>query len=285
MQSNKTIDSSWHPLVNGCPPVWASEWGQDRYGVWLAFTVKEVRQCLRWVPPGSFLMGSPADEAGRLAEEDLPHPVVIQSGFWLFDTPVTQALWQAVMGNNPSHFKSSQRPVESVSWDDAQQFLHSLNQVYPELQLTLPSEIQWEYACRARTDTATYAGPMEILGDNHAPVLDSIAWYGGNSGLDFELENGVNSSGWPDKQYDHEQAGSHPVAKKRPNPWGLYDMLGNVWEWCGDDMRDDTQTTQRVVRGGSWSDDARDVRATCRVCFSPGKRNINLGFRCARVQI
>ena len=188
----RIIDASLHPLVDGNPPEWAIEWGQDRYGVYVAFTVGTVTQRLRWIPPGRFLMGSPAGEEGRWDAEGPRHEVTLVEGFWLFDTPCTQALWEAVMGGNPSMFKSPTRPVEQVSFEDMQAFLDKLNAQVPGLNLELPSEAQWEYACRAGTTTATWAGDMQILGERNAPVLDAIAWYGGNSGVGFELENGYD---------------------------------------------------------------------------------------------
>jgi formylglycine-generating enzyme required for sulfatase activity len=200
------IDTAWHPLVDGCPPDWASEWGEDRFGVFVAFTLGDVNQRLRWIPPGRFLMGSPEEETRGLARGDdaragleAEHPrheVFITKGFWLFDTPCTQALWQAVMGDNPSRFRSPDRPVEQVSWDDVQIFLGRINERIPGLDLVLPTEAQWEHACRARTETALYTGDIEILGERNAPALDPIAWYGGNSGVDFELAEGYDSSGW-----------------------------------------------------------------------------------------
>jgi formylglycine-generating enzyme required for sulfatase activity len=199
------------------------------------------------------------------------------------------------MGENPSEFVDPKRPVEQVRWDDAERFLEQINGLLPCLDLVLPTEAQWEYACRAGTDTATYAGPIEILGERNAPVLDAIAWYGGNSGVDFDLENGSDSSSWLEKQYEHSRAGTRPVGLKNPNGWGLYDMLGNVWEWCADDMRpyDDASVTdpvgslesaQRALRGGSWNVNARSARAASRDANDRDFRNFNFGFRCARVR-
>jgi len=168
----------------------------------------------------------------------------------------------------------------------------------PKLDLVLPSEAQWEYACRAGTETASYAGAMPILGENNAPVLDAIAWYGGNSGVGFELENGEDSSRWPEKHYNHAEAGTRPVGLKAANPWGLHDMLGNVWEWCADTRHDSYDgaptdgtawaetdvAARRVVRGGSWYDGAQLVRAARRVGNAPTVHGGLVGFRCARVQ-
>ena len=204
-------------------------------------------------------MGSPQGEPGRYDAEGPQHQVQLTQGFWLFDTPCTQALWQAVMGTNPSRFTGEQRPVENVSWDDCQQFLVTFNQQFPELPLILPTEAQWEYACRAGIQAARYEAR-----------IDAIAWYSANS--------------------NHA---THVVGQKRPNAWGLYDMLGNVWEWCHDGPRDYEEGVvidplgptdagaDRVVRGGSWGSPARYVRAAYRVGFRPGSRDADLGFRCA----
>ena len=293
-----------------CPP-WANTIGRDRFGLWTEFELEsefgKVRQRLRWIPPGRFMMGSPESEHGGLAKDDderewftiegPQHLVTISRGYWLFDTPVTQVLWQAVMGENPSKFKSTRRPVENVSWDDANTFINKLNDNIPGLLLSLPTEAQWEYACRANTQTSTYYGELEIIGERNAPVLDDIAWYGGNSGVGFDLEEGYDSSDWPEKQYDHVKAGTREVALKKPNGWGLYDMLGNVWEWCMDGQRtyEDTAEVEpmgdlkegasRVVRGGAWGDDARGLRAALRNANDPDVRYYFLGLRCARVQV
>jgi formylglycine-generating enzyme required for sulfatase activity len=287
----------------GEPPIWATEWGWDEYGAWVGFSLEgkdgePVVQRMRWIEPGRFQMGSPENEPGRWNDEGPRHEVTIREGFWLFDTPCTQALWAAVMGGNPSEFKSPDRPVEQVSWEEVQGFMQRLNARIPGLDLGLPSEAQWEHACRAGTETALYTGPIEILGANNAPALDPIAWYGGNSGVDFELEEGYDSSGWSEVQYPNPKSGTHPVKGKQPNAWGLYDMLGNVWEWCEDAWHEGYDGApadglawesadagaDRVLRGGSWSDGARSCRCAFRDRVAPGVRYYNLGFRCARVQ-
>src|SRR5262249_19984865 len=131
-----------HPLARGLPPAWAWEWGDDRYGPWCSFRVKDVAQRLRWIPPGRFLMGSPPEEAGGVDWEVPQRTMRTAEGFWLFDTPCTQALWEAAMGDNPSRFRSPTRPVEQVSWTDCQEFVRKLNGMLEGLELSLPSEAQ-----------------------------------------------------------------------------------------------------------------------------------------------
>jgi formylglycine-generating enzyme required for sulfatase activity len=202
-------------------------------------------------------MGSPEDEEGRWQFEGPRREVSPLSGFWIFDTLCTQALWQAVMGENPSDFQGPDRPVENITWDECQAFLDRLNRRVGGLNLDLPSEAQWEYACRAGTKTPRY------LED-----LDAIAWFGDNSGGE-----------------------THQVGQKAPNTWGLYDMLGNVWEWSSDAWREDhaqppapvarEASARRVIRGGSWNGNARSVRAAYRGGNHPLYRSVDLGFRCA----
>jgi formylglycine-generating enzyme required for sulfatase activity len=285
-------------LINGVLPVWATTWGEDEFGVYAVFHLGEVVQRLRWIPSGRFWMGSPEGEARRCDHEGPRHQATIASGFWMMDTPVRQCLWQAVMDDNPSRFKSPDRPVESVDGDMIQQFLSRLNGKVAGLELALPSEAQWEYACRAGSETATYAGDLEILGDCNAPVLDRIAWYGGNSGVGFKLNNGADSSNWHEKQYPDTPSGTHPVGKKLPNAFGLYDMLGNVWEWCADHWHDNYDgaptngsawiehdaAARRVMRGGSWRDHVGLVRAAYRDNDDPASSDDDLGFRCVQVQ-
>ncbi|MFO7563889.1 MAG: formylglycine-generating enzyme family protein [Enhygromyxa sp.] len=290
-----TPDVERRKLGLGFAPEWADAWGEDEFGAFACIVLGEVEQRMRWIPPGTFEMGSPDADRNVLFPNECPcHKVKIAKGFWIADTPCTQALWQAVMGQNPSRFRSPRRPVEQVSWDDVQTFLAKLNRRVHGLHAGLPTEAQWEYACRAGTTTATYAGPLELRGENDAPVLNAIAWYGGNSGVEFDLDDGWDSSNWPDKQYEHERAGTREVARKLPNSWGLHDMLGNVWEWCADGPRSYQEELavdpigpggqDRVVRGGSWNFIARSVRAASRDWSRPGDRFDSLGFRLVRGQ-
>lgn len=242
---------------------WASATGEDAFGRWADFTVEGVTQRMRWIDPGSFVMGSPEGEAGRFCDE-VQRRVVLAHGYWLADTPVTQALWRAVMGTTePSRFRGERRPVERVVLHDAMTFCWRMHSVVPGMWL--PTEAEWEYAARAGTTTATWNGD---LSDTFvAPELDGIAWYA------------ANSSGE-----------THDVATKSANPWGLYDMLGNVWEWCADEwcLPDATEQLVRVgkraqfvARGGSFFSDALDVRSACRLVGWSGLRNDTSGFRVA----
>lgn len=270
-------------------PAWAHASGHDTHGRWARVRVEGVEACMRWIPPGAFVMGSPADEPGRLEREGPAHPVALSRGFWMAQTPCTQALWRAVMGDNPSRYPSPERPVENVSWHDAQAFLSALGPRVPGL--ALPTEAQWEYACRAGSTTATHAGPIELRGLCDAPVLDAIAWYAGNSGVGFDLDQGYDSSEWPQMQHPHTRAGTRVVGLKRPNAWGLHDMLGNVWEWCADGRRRYTveeqptldpvgaRGTKRCSRGGCWHAAARYCRAAFRYWHHPDNRSHYLGFR------
>ena len=280
-------------------PPWAVEFGRDSFGTYADFEISSsaesspVCQRMRWIPPGQFQMGSPTDETERF-DNELLHHVTISTGFWMFDTPCTQALWLALMpGENPSYFPDLQRPVEQVDWVQAQAFAAELTTMIPELSFSLPTEAQWEYACRAGTSTAIYTGPLEILGDANAPALDEIAWYGGNSGHEFDHERAVDVSSFTwlsEKQYPFKSAGTRRVKQKRRNPWGLFDMLGNVWEWCQDrhgdypseslvDPMGPETGSHRVIRGGSWGHDARGVRSACRHWRAPGDRSYGQGFR------
>jgi len=172
---------------------------------------------------------------------------IIVKDFYLGKYPVTQNQWEAVMGDNPSHFKGGSLPVETVSWDDAQIFIQKLNQLSGKKNYRLPTEKEWEYACRAGTTSEYYFGADESQ-------LGEYAWYNGNSGQT-----------------------THPVGQKKPNEWGLYDMAGNVWEWT--DSWYDSSRSYRVDRGGGWNDNAGYCRSAFRDYFSPDIRYSGIGFR------
>jgi formylglycine-generating enzyme required for sulfatase activity len=283
--------------------------GRDRFGLWEVTAIANrkgppVRVRWRWIPPGTFWMGSPEDEPGRWDGEGPRHLVTSTKGFWMAETPCTQELWQAVMEENPSRFQSLRHPVESVSWLGVQEFLRELQRVAPDLHADLPTEAQWEYACRADSQTALYPteqgdGTIEMRRDNDAPALDPMAWYGGNSAAPVEIKNAANSSTWPEKQYPHTRASTQPVGSKLPNAWGLYDMLGNVREWCLDRWgryeaklevdpercgEREGHDVSRVSRSGSWLSDARGVRCAYRDGYRADFQGYYLGFRLVRVQ-
>lgn len=244
--------------VAGHPkPVWASASGTDDYGAYADLEFKGVVQRFRFIEAGTFWMGSPEDEEGRSDDESL-HQVSLTKDFWLADTACTQALWQAVMGNNPSYFKTSlQDPVEQVSWNDAQVFIQKLNQQISGIAARLPTEAEWEYACRAGTTTAFSFG--ETLNQTQA---------------NFDSKTTVAVKSYP------------------ANSWGLYEMHGNVWEWCEDgyaeyprqaiiDRRGAPASAFRVLRGGSWFNLGQRLRSADRYGSTPDLRRNYFGFRFA----
>jgi len=252
------------------PASWATEWGEDRQGLFMVLAVKGVLQRFRWINPDTFLMGSPEDEAERSGDE-FQHPVTLSQGYWLADTACTQALRMAVMDKNPSGFQDDpNNPVENVSWDDVQMFIEQLNGMIPELSAKLPSEAQWEYACRAGTAAPFSFGanitPEQVNYNGKYPYSD------GAKGLYREKTVSVKSL---------------PV-----NPWGLYEMHGNVWEWCQDwygDYKPEAAVdpvgadngSYRVLRGGSWLHFGRSTRSAYRSGHVPANRYDDFGFRLA----
>ncbi|SEA38153.1 Formylglycine-generating enzyme, required for sulfatase activity, contains SUMF1/FGE domain [Thiothrix caldifontis] len=228
----------------------------DAYGRYADLTVNGVTQRLRWIEPGTFLMGSPPGEAGR-SDNELQHEVTLTQGFWLADTACTQALWQAVMGKNPSGFNAMEHPVGHVDWNKVQDFLDKLNALVGGLKARLPTEAEWEYACRAGTTTAFAFGDTVTAEQTHVRGKQAVA-----------------------------------VKALPANPWGLYGMHGNVWEWCQDDYGKypagavidplgDFTTDLRVLRGGSWDSGYKYARSAARGHSLAGNAASIFGFRFA----
>jgi Uncharacterized conserved protein len=257
----------------------ARPFGSDKYGLYVDLTINSITQRFRWIEPGTFLMGSPESEAERelwTEGRETQHPVTLTQGFWLADTTVTQSLWQAVMGKNPSSFTDNpNNPVEQVNWNDSQEFIKKLNGLIPGLQAKLPSEAQWEYACRAGTTTRF------SFGNN---ITQEQVNYSGN----YPYANGKKG------MYRKKTV---PVKSLPANPWGLYEMHGNVWEWCQDVWQEklpvspvtdpegvagnDQADVVRVVRGGAWGHVGGSVRSASRLRNMPDLRRDILGFRLA----
>ena len=225
------------------------------------------------IPKGTFTMGSPTEEEGAGTDEQ-QHQVTISKDYYLGVTEVTQGQYEKVMGVNPSHFQkrvirksdSSMYPVESVSWEDAVEFCKRLSELPKEKKsgrvYRLPTEAEWEYACRAGSKTAFYCG-------DDSELIGAYAWHAANSG-----------------------GQTHPVGEKKPNAWGLYDMHGNVWEWCSDwygdypegavtDPVGPEEGSLRVYRGGCWRSVAADFRSAFRDGLAPSFRFSIRGLRVA----
>jgi formylglycine-generating enzyme len=274
------------------PPPWAKAWGDDHYGLWADFALQpgSVVQRMRWIEAGSFDMGSPNEELERLDREGPQHRVSISKGFWLADTACTQALWLAVTGENPSRFKDGngggpdhpveRHPVENVSWNMIQAFLPKLNAMLPGCFFTLPTEAEWEYACRANS--------VMPFGFGETITTGQVNYYG-----NYPYGNG--------KKGEYRKC-TVSVKALAANNWGLYQMHGNVWEWCHDALREytmepvfdpgltDAMNAQeggelggaaRALRGGSWNSRALYARSAYRSAYGPGWHDINTGFRLA----
>jgi formylglycine-generating enzyme required for sulfatase activity len=218
-----------------------------------------VTMRLVWVPAGAFTMGSSADEAGHEENEGPQHEVTISRPFLIGACEVTQEQYEAVMGSNPSKYPGHGMPVENVSWDDAMEFCARVSRKTGR-RVTLPTEAQWEYACRAGTRT------RYSFGDDQ----DQIKRYA--------------------RQGEAQEAGPAPVGSHEPNPWGLYDMYGNVWEWCADwyapynagavtDPAGPASGQGRVVRGGRWHGKAADCRSAKRSWHASDYPRGIVGFR------
>jgi formylglycine-generating enzyme required for sulfatase activity len=208
-----------------------------------------------WIPPGDFQMGCSTGDNECYPDEQPSHPVTLTKGYWIGRTEVTQAAYQSVIGSNPSNFKGDgNRPVEQVNWNEAKAYCLAVN-------MRLPTEAEWEYAAR---------GGSPSLAARYGPI-DKVAWYDGNSG---------NTT--------------HPVAQKQKNGYGLFDMLGNVWEWTADyfdekyyassprnDPAGPSSGQSRTLRGGSWGGSPRSARVSCRAGREPEDHVVSFGLRCA----
>jgi len=238
--------------------------GVELYGVWhKKHIVDNLVNNMVPVEGGTFMMGATAEQGDDAWDNEKPAHQVTVSSFSIGKYEVTQEEWEAVMGENPSAFKGDKNPVENVSWDDCQKFISKLNELTGK-QFRLPTEAEWEFAARGgnkRLENTKYAGGADI---------DAVAWYEGNSG-----------------------STTHPVGEKSPNALGLYDMSGNVWEWCEDyygpydsstqkDPKGPASGSYRVKRGGSWYHLARYCLVSYRDSYNPSIRGINYGFRLAQ---
>ncbi|MGM9712617.1 MAG: formylglycine-generating enzyme family protein [Prevotella sp.] len=226
-------------------------------------SLDDIMRNMVYVEGGTFTMGATSEQQSPDSDEKPTHRVSLSS-YYIGKYEVTQALWKAVMGNNPSNWKGDNLPVEQVSWDDCQAFLRKLNAMTGK-NFRLPTEAEWEFAARGGNRSRGY----QYSGSN---ILGDVAWYDDNSGNK-----------------------THPVGTKAPNELGIYDMSGNVWEWCLDwkgSYSSSAQTnptgpnsgSNRVYRGGSWFNYARICRVAIRDDGTPGIRDVSLGLRLALSQ-
>lgn len=197
------------------PPIfpypWASDWGEDQYGLWMGLDYKGVHIVFRWIEPGTFMMGSPENEEGRKVGE-LLHKVTLTKGFWFSETMVTQELWEAVMGDNPSLEVGKKLPVHNIGHSECVDFFEKMRVFHDDLQLRFPWEAEWEYACRAATNTA----------------------YNFGENCDIALVN-YRGASKPGDDFTRDSKRKVVSVKSYPcNNWGLYEMHGNVSEWCHD---------------------------------------------------
>lgn len=225
-------------------------------------TIKGVSYEMVWVEGGTFRMGATSEQGKDASSDEKPVHNVTLSGFYIGKTEVTQALWKMVMDSNPSEFRGDNLPVENVSWDDCQEFIWKLRHLTGQ-NFRFPTEAEWEFACRGGNNSRGY----KYSGSNY---IDNVAWYNGNSGFK-----------------------THPVATKSPNELGIYDMSGNVWEWCSDwyhykysrgaqtNPEGPSKGWDRVCRGGSWYSDINASRLSCRHQDRTYKTDKRLGLRLA----
>lgn len=226
-----------------------------------SFTVNGVTFDMMRVEAGTFTMGATSEMSDPHDVEKPTHQVILTGNYFIGKTEVTQKLWKAVMGYNSSHFQGENLPLDNVSWDDCMRFISKLNSMTGQ-DFRLPSEAEWEFAARGGNNSNHF----QYSGSNK---LEDVAWFSSNS-----------------------DSKTHDVATKLPNELGIYDMSGNVWEWCADYWSNysNGQKTNptgpyngiyRMLRGGSWCYDARGCRSSCRIRSSPDYRDSLIGFRLA----
>ena len=227
--------------------------------------LKNLTSNMVYVSGGTFTMGATSEQGSDAHDREKPAHSVTVSGFYICMYEVTQALWKAVMGSNPSNWKGDNLPVETVSWNDCQDFIRKLNALTGK-NFRLPTEAEWEFAARGGNNSRGY----KYAGSNN---IGDVAWYDGNSG-----------------------SKTHVVGTKSPNELGIYDMSGNVWEWCQDWYGNYSSASQtnptgassgpdRVLRGGSWSRDAGDCRSSIRRYDGPRNNYISNGLRLVLSQL
>ena len=244
----------------------------------MSVDINGIKMAFAWIPPGEFMMGSPATEAGR-QDDETQHKVKISKGFWIGVYEVTQEQWEGVMGKNPSDFVGKNRPVDHVNCEDCREFIVKLNSssARPKDALfRLPTEAEWEYACRAGTTTRYYYGESE----------DDLYKYGNYCDISSTVTMGQR-----DTKHDDGYETTAPVGSYKPNKYGLYDMLGNVWEWCEDwyapypagpvtdPVQRDLVDGSRVFRGGGWSNASWMCRSARRGRINPDMRAPDAGLR------
>ena len=252
-------------------PAWAKAYDRDDFGPWAEIQIEGLDQRLRfrYVPAGTFTLGSPDAEAGRDEDETQIPGVTLTRSFWMADAETTQGLWARITGNNPARFSrandSAERPVERISWDEAKAFCTAFaERVKAEAGVTLrarlPTEAEWEYACRSGSEApwSAFTGPLGT------DKLNEAAWYA--------LGDGTRG-----------------VRRRQPNRLGLFDLHGNVWEWCEDRYWTysaaraidpvGAQEDTRVARGGSWADTPERLRAANRIALRPDMRTLYVGMR------